>query len=403
MEACARFCRCFGETRAGDRNRPNQPAVTDFCITPWGKPMEIHERPHRVAGERVWRTWPGGRELDRLHGVPEPRDGSFPEEWMLSTTRANNIGREDIEEGICYLVDAPEKTSLKHLLETRPREMLGGAHVDRWGATPGFLVKIIDAQSRLQLQAHPDKPTAKRLFDSDYGKTECWHILALRDDGDAEPCLYLGFRPGVRESDWRDCFERQDSEGMLAMLNRVVPRPGETYIVHGGAPHAIGGGCFLVEIQEPTDLTIRLEKKMPYGPPIPDAACHQGLGFDRMFECFVYEGKSDEEVLRDWRLAPRPIDEGDGWRVESLVDYGTTECFRMDRLSVGGAMRLEADGLFSGLYVKAGRGALEMPGLSIPLEPNDQLFVPASCRSFDIVADGGVELELLRFFGPKIS
>ena len=364
--------------------------------------MAQWEMPLKVKGERVWRTWPGGRELDRLHGVVPPRDGFFPEEWMLSTTRARNVGREEVEEGICYLAGSDERASLKQLLERHPREMLGERHAGKYGSETGILVKLIDAQARLQLQAHPDKPTEKRLFQSEYGKTECWHILGLRSDSEEEPCLYLGFRPGIEKAAWRECFLRQDSDGMLSMLNRIVPETGQTFIVHGGVPHAIGGGCFLMEIQEPTDLTIRLEKKMPYGPELSDAACHQGLGFERMFDCFTYEGKSTAEAIDAWRIESRLIAETDAYRIERLVGYEVTECFWMERITISGNMPFPPGDTFSGLYVRKGSGRLHMPDTVLELLPNDQVFIPALCKGFAIESNRGESMHLLRFGGPKI-
>lgn len=59
-------------------------------------------------------------------------------------------------------------------------------------------------------------------------------------------------------------------------------------------PHAIGAGCFLVEIRAPTD-TIRVERTTPSGFAVADSMCHQGLGFEKMFECFHYEPHSRGE------------------------------------------------------------------------------------------------------------
>ena len=42
---------------------------------------------------------------------------------------------------------------------------------------------------------------------------------------------------------------------MLGLMNCLEVKPGETYLVKGGVPHAIGAGCTLIEIQEPTDYT----------------------------------------------------------------------------------------------------------------------------------------------------
>ena len=41
---------------------------------------------------------------------------------------------------------------------------------------------------------------------------------------------------------------------MLDSLERFDVKAGDTILIEGGMPHAIGAGCFLVEIQEPTGL-----------------------------------------------------------------------------------------------------------------------------------------------------
>ncbi|MCL2001673.1 MAG: class I mannose-6-phosphate isomerase [Planctomycetes bacterium] len=361
--------------------------------------MRRCEYPLKVGGERVWRSYPGGRELDRLHGAANPVDANFPEEWMLSVTRAVNQDREHLEEGICYLDGIQERISLKQLIEQHPVEMLGAAHADEYGAALGVLVKLLDSLDRLVIQVHPDQATARRLFNSRFGKTECWHIMELRRDG-REPCIYLGFRPGISPAAWKGAFHRQDTGAMLGMMNRILPRPGETYIVPGGEPHAIGPGCFIIEIQEPTDLTIRLERIAPGGIRLNDAAMHQGLGFDRMFECFHYTGKSAEEAAAAWRLPMRVVDETPSCRTETLVGYADTPCFRMDRLSVTGPTLVAKQDVFSGLYVKNGSGWIECGGETLPLARNDQVFLPAACKEFIINSGGEAGLEILRLYGP---
>ena len=87
--------------------------------------------PLKLRGERVWRTYTGGREIGRIHGEQGAKDGHFPEEWMFSTTRALNAGREEIEEGICRL-DEDREISLKQLILSNPEDMLGKGHVGRW-------------------------------------------------------------------------------------------------------------------------------------------------------------------------------------------------------------------------------------------------------------------------------
>lgn len=358
------------------------------------------EYPVKVNGERVWRTYWGGRELDKIHGIENPEDGHFPEEWMCAVIRAVNAGREDIEEGLCYLAD--RKTSLKQLIEANPAEMLGAEHVAEYGTSTGVLIKLIDSKYRLSVQVHPDKAAAMRLFGSRFGKTECWHIFSTRDDGEEEPCLYIGFKKGVTPEAWEECFERQDYDGMLSMLNKVTPSAGETYIIRGGVPHAIGSGCFLVEIQEPTDLTIRLERVNPCGEALEDMACHQGLGFKRMFECFKYDCVTEEEMLSESLVPRRTLRKEEGGCVESLIGYDTTECFKMDKITVTREISIEPEKIFSCMYVKSGEGAIICGEQEIKIAQNDQLFIPAASAGFSINNTGAAELELFRFYGPKM-
>lgn len=357
--------------------------------------------PLQFDGERVWRAYQGGRELDKMHGAAEPADGCLPEEWILSAVRAVNAGREDVEEGLCRLRGSPERISLLQLIRAQPVEMLGAAHAAEYGASMGVLVKLIDSRSRLLVQVHPDKEAAKRLFDSRFGKTEAWHILALREDGE-DPCLYMGFKPGITRAQWESAFEREDVEAMLGMLHRIEPRPGETYIVRGGQPHAIGGGCFIIEIQEPTDLTLNMQRTAPGGARLSDFAVHKGIGFKNMLDCVHYEGMSKAEALKAWLLPPRTIEETPEYTVETLVGYDATECFRMDRLTIRKHLPIPQQTVFSGLYVRKGNGGIDCAARRIPLKENDQVFLPAACEECRIVNEGAEAMEILRFYGPEI-
>ena len=72
-----------------------------------------------------------------------------------------------------------------------------------------MLTKLIDSAERLTLQVHPDKPTALRLFQSQYGKTECWHILSGHPVNGEEPCIYYGFQPDMTRARGKRCSTRR--------------------------------------------------------------------------------------------------------------------------------------------------------------------------------------------------
>lgn len=350
--------------------------------------------PIMLKGERVWRTYTGGKNIGRLHGEAAAEDGHFPEEWMYSVTRAANAGRETITEGLCR--EAGSGRTLKELIEQAPEAMLGERHIRRWGTDLGVLIKLIDSKERLTVQVHPNREMAQRLFHSPFGKTECWHILKTRDDEES-PCIYLGFKEGVERRQWEECFKAQDYPRMLSMLNRLEVKPGETYLVRGGVPHAIGAGCMLLEVQEPTDYTIRVERVTPSGFVIEDSMCHQGLGFERMFDCFLYEGLEMGAARQAYCI--RPKDKGKGRK--ELIGYGDTPCFRMEELTVGDGLAFKGEGEFFCLYVLEGRVAMTSESGEYILDQNSQIFVPACCGKNIIKQIGKIKAKILKIYGPE--
>jgi mannose-6-phosphate isomerase len=111
---------------------------------------------------RVWRSYTGGRTLDQMAGVAAPADGHFPEDWIASTTRAVNIGREEITEGPSRVNVGGKSHDLAALLAGDPEYFLGAAHAARHGPEPHLLVKFLDPSIRLHLQVHPSADFARR-------------------------------------------------------------------------------------------------------------------------------------------------------------------------------------------------------------------------------------------------
>lgn len=118
----------------------------DFCL--------------QTGETRVWRTYVGGARLNEWHGR-KAEQGFSPEDWAASTTRAVNAGREDLVEGLSRVVSMPDQPYLLDLIQKDPEAFFGKAHLQAFGAQAGFLVKLIDAQERLTIQAHPDQQYAK--------------------------------------------------------------------------------------------------------------------------------------------------------------------------------------------------------------------------------------------------
>ncbi len=115
-----------------------------------------------------------------------------------------------------------------------------------------LLVKLIDAQDNLSIQVHPDDAGAEP-HDSP-GKTEAWHVLAAKPGAR----LFLGLRPGVELDEFMAKADARD--GSSARLMRTVPAVvGNTVLLPAGTVHALGAGVVVYEIQQPSDLTFRLD------------------------------------------------------------------------------------------------------------------------------------------------
>ncbi len=348
--------------------------------------------PIKLLPATAYRSYLGGKMIAELHGETA-EDSHFPEEWIISTVRARNIGREHIVEGLSM---TPDGVSLKELIEKDPNSMLGEAHINRHGETLGVLLKLLDSAQRLAVQVHPSVEKAHELFNSQFGKTECWHIIATREINGEKPCLYLGFKEGVTREHWIEMFDTQNVEGMLDCLHKFDVEIGDTFLIMGGQPHAIGAGCFLVEIQEPTDYTIRTERYSSTGK-VPDVACHQGIGFEKMFDCFDYNGLSKEETFKKWHIDPK-VTKAQGATVAELVGYDDTPMFKMEMIEVSDQYTVQPSEAFSGLYMLKNGGTLN----GEKVVQGDQFFVPADCEPFDITPNNGQILKVLRVYGPEI-
>jgi len=114
-----------------------------------------------------------------------------------------------------------------------------------------LLVKLIDATDTLSVQVHPDDAlAAARGLGT--GKTEAWHIL----DAAPNAVVYAGLRDGVEAREFQAaCGELDD---VSSYLNAIPAYPGMTVVIPAGTVHAIGGGLLLYEIQQPSNVTFRL-------------------------------------------------------------------------------------------------------------------------------------------------
>jgi len=226
-------------------------------------------KPLALPPNQFRRFYSGGARIDALRGAPAGEDRR-PEDWVGSTTTSWG---EDAE-GLSRLADG---TLLRDAIQADPEGFLGPDHVERWGADPALLVKLLDAGQRLPVHFHPGRRFAQAHLGLGFGKTEAWIILEAEPDA----AVHVGPREPLEPAAVRGWVETQDAEEMLAALQRVPVAAGDAVLVPAGTLHAIGAGILLLELQEPTDLSVLVEWR-PFG--VEGGAEHLGLGWDTALE-----------------------------------------------------------------------------------------------------------------------
>jgi mannose-6-phosphate isomerase len=329
--------------------------------------------PLPLCPNRQRRTYRGGLLLERFLGDPTPADGDRPEEWVGSDTRAAAADPAS-SDGIsrCRLPDGTTPL-LSELIARDAETLLGRDHLRRHGPHLGMLVKLLDAACRLAIQVHPDRAFARRHLDSDFGKTEAWLVLATRVIDGIAPHVLFGFRRGVTAEAFAAAYRTQDVAAMAGMLNRVPVTAGDTFLIPGGMPHAIGSGVFMVEPQEPTDFTFRFEHQGPCWNLRPEQI-HLGLGDDRMLAALDFAGPRGAEALAACR---RRLDGGDGVCDPLPVTSRSFFTCRQVRV-VAGAIFDRPDGRAVIGICTAGDGLVRHPAGDLPIAGGRTFLIPAT-------------------------
>ncbi len=340
---------------------------------------ERASRPVFFERNRVGRVYRGGKLFHGFFGDPA-EDGLLPEEWVASTVKALNREPRSESEGISRVQDTDLLFS--RLVERYPEETLGGR------AELGILVKLLDSAIRLPVQAHPTKEFARAHFNSPHGKTEMWLVLATRRGAS----LYYGLKEGVGREDLRRAARASelDREALPRLLNRVPAKKGDIWLIPAGVAHAIGAGCLILEVQEPTDFTVQ-----------PEAWCGDyhlspyemtlGLDEEAALDCFDYTRLVGARALAAGRKVPRVETRTDTLRVERLIDRSDTPDFAVNRIRLtrGEAALERAPAVH---VVTGGAGLIRCGGFSRPLRRGDYFFLPVAARGARLTADSGLEV-----------
>jgi mannose-6-phosphate isomerase len=331
-------------------------------------------KPLLLPPNGVPRFYRGGPAIAALRGAGLGGD-RVPEEWVGSTASA--FGEGDL--GLSRL---PDGALLRDAIRTDPDPWLGPAHVRRFGADPALLVKLLDAGERLPVHVHPDGAFAAAHLGTAFGKTEAWIVVGAAH---ADTAVHVGFRDAVEPDTLAAWVRDQDHDAMLAALHPVPVAAGDAIFVPAGTPHAIGEGLLIVELQEPTDMSVLLEWE-GFGIAGEDEAT-LGLGWETALAC-VDRGARDPAALR---AAPA------GGPLASLLPAAADAFFRAERLD--GAAEL-AQG-FAILIALGGAGTLHAAAGTLAVSRGDAVLIPYDAGP--VRAEGDLEAVVCRPPHPELE
>ena len=323
---------------------------------------------------RVARVYTGGKLLgDFLDDGSS--DGFYPEEWIASAVRAINKGSDDPKEGVSKPIGSD--LYFDELLMHNKYEMLGPQGKLR------ILVKYLDSAIRLPAQAHPDKDFSRAYFHSEYGKTESWIILGTRENAG----IFFGFKDGVDEKVFRQAIADSefDKDAMEKLMKSISPKVGDVFLVPAKTVHAIGAGCLILEVQEPTDFTIQPERWCgDYK--LSDDEMYLGIAPDDAVKCFGFGEQPSAKV------EPKTVYEEKGVTVECLIDRTLTPCFVINRIKCdGGSYPMNVKDSYAVYIVTAGEGEIIGEDYRHSLRQGDYFFLPyASMGQFAV--QGSLEI-----------
>ena len=304
----------------------------------------------------------GGNRIGKLR--KGPGGPMRPEEWIASTT--TRFGQS--VNGLSLLAVGK---LLRDEIEANPITWLGEKHFKKYGSSIEILVKLLDPDQRLPVHYHPDRKFAADKLHLDHGKTEAWIILDAPDGAK----VGVGFNRKMSKAEVAKLVNDHDSQGLLDSLNFLKVKAGDVVFVPAGVAHAIEAGIFVLELQEPTDLSILLEWD---GFAVDgDKDGHLDLGYEIALDALRMDPLNDAENAE---IITR-FDKSDN-NSKRIFNSIADDFFRADYLA-GDQTQIEAG--FGILLVLEGSGSLDFEnGESFSVESGDAVVIAHQAGSFTL-------------------
>ena len=159
---------------------------------------------------------------------------------------------------------------------------------------------------------------------------------------------------------------------MENLLCAIDVKAGDVIYIPAKMVHAIGNGCLLLEVQEPTDFTIQPERWCGEYK-LSDNEMYLGLEREKALECF------DMDKRYPAPLVPEIISEDDGVKYESVIDEKITTSFSVRSITLSGGSFVLDKG--AAVYVVTeGEGEISGEGCTYNIKKGDYFLMPENAK-----------------------
>lgn len=311
-----------------------------------------------ILKEKLW----GGNQLRDFLGKTTSSN-KFGESWEVAS----------LPEGNSTIANGRYRgKSLKEIVATSSKAILGAKVVERFGTDMPLLIKFIDASKKLSVQLHPNDTLAQELHDKPRGKTEMWYVLKA----DKNAHIIAGFNEPMDTEN----FQKALNDGTLEQkLKRLPVKEGDAFFIPAGLIHAIGEGIVLAEIQQTSDITYRV---YDYNRKQKDGS-YRALHLDNAIKALKFP--SLMEVCLDYKLDKL------GAQVLKESRFFTTKIVWIRDTSHS----IDRKETFTILICVQGEGLIRYDKKKYLIQKGDTYIVPAIC---DHVALSGQDVKFLEVY-----
>ncbi len=313
----------------------------------------------------------GGRGLEKFgKNLPE---GIVAESWEVST---HPNGESVVING------KYEGMPLTKLIKELKRQLIGEALPDKDVDKFPLLVKLIDANSSLSVQVHPDDEYAKVNENGEYGKNEMWYIAYAKPDA---KIVY-----GVKEGITKEKFAQAVKDNQIGeCLNYLEVQSGDAVNIPAGLVHAIGEGIIIAEIQQNSDTTYRVYDF--------DRVDSEGnkrpLHIEKALDVIDFNNCNTKGKLKGLKVT---LDNSGSYKIYLVAnDY-----FSVEKYNINGKIKEVADGSRFFIYTCLdGEGQIIYGDNSESVSKGESILIPADMGEYFVEG----ELELLKSYVPDLE